>query len=150
MQDLGEVLRALGPSVGSRADVLVGLHEGDDAAVIDAGGPTALVLTLDFFTPLVDDAFTWGRIACANALSDVYAMGGRPLVGLNIVGWPAGTLPLDLLAEVLRGGLEVATEAGMLIVGGHTVDDPEPKYGLCVLGQADKGSLMTMAAARPG
>src|SRR5207302_10998759 len=128
-EDLGEVLRALG-SPASDDNVLVGLIEADDAAVVKLDGPDALVCTLDFFTPLVDDAFTWGRIAAANAVSDVYAMGGRPLVALNIVGWPRRTLPLELLGEVLKGGLEVARRAGFSIVGGHTVDDPEPKYGM--------------------
>jgi len=113
-------------------------------------GPDALVCTLDFFTPLVDDAFTWGRIAAANAVSDVYAMGGRPLVALNIVGWPRETLPLALLGEVLKGGLDVAQRAGFSIVGGHTVDDPEPKYGMVVIGRADPDRLMTIDAARPG
>jgi len=113
-------------------------------------GPDALVLTVDFFTPLVDDAFTWGRVAAANAVSDVYAMGGRPLVALNIAGWPRDTLPLGLLGEVLKGGLEVAQRAGFSVVGGHTIDDPEPKYGMVVVGRADPDKLMTIDAARPG
>jgi selenide,water dikinase len=150
MEDLGEVLRRLSPSVAGRADVLVGLDDGDDAAVLEVTESLALVLTLDFFTPIVDDAYTWGRIACANAASDVYAMGGTPLVGLNIVGWPSGSLPLDLLADVLLGGADTAAEAGMVIVGGHTVDDPEPKYGLCVVGRVERGAMMTVAGARPG
>ena len=128
----------LGPH-GASPDVLVGLDEADDAAVVRLGPADALVLTVDFFTPLVDDAFTWGQIAAANATSDVYAMGGRPLFALNIAGWPRDTLPLSLLAEVLRGGHDVAQRAGMLVVGGHTVDDPEPKYGMCVVGRADPG-----------
>lgn len=130
--------------------MLVGLDARDDAAVVRLSGSDALVLTLDFFTPVVDDAYTWGRIAAANAVSDVYAMGGRPLVALNIAGWPRDTLPLELLAEVLRGGLETAGRAGMAVVGGHTVDDPEPKYGMCVVGRADPERLLTLDAARPG
>ncbi len=130
--------------------MLVGLDARDDAAVVHLSGSDALVLTLDFFTPVVDDAYTWGRIAAANAVSDVYAMGGRPLVALNIAGWPRDTLPLDLLGEVLRGGLETAARAGMAIVGGHTVDDPEPKYGMCVVGLAAPDRLLTLDAARPG
>lgn len=130
--------------------MLVGLGEADDAAVIATGGSDALVLTLDFFTPLVDDAFTWGQIAAANAASDVYAMGGRPFAALNIVGWPRDTLSLELLADVLRGGREVADRAGFIIVGGHSVDDPEPKYGMVVIGRADVDHMMTIAAASPG
>ena len=113
-------------------------------------GPDALVCTLDFFTPLVDDAFTWGRIAATNAVSDVYAMGGRPFVALNIAAWPRDDLPLRLLGEVLKGGLEVAQRAGFAVVGGHTIDDPEPKYGMVVIGRADPDKLMTIDAARPG
>jgi selenide, water dikinase len=113
-------------------------------------GPDALVITLDFFTPLVDDAFTWGQIAAANAVSDVYAMGGTPLVALNIAGWPRDALPLELLAEVLKGGLEVARRARFTVAGGHTIDDPEPKYGMVVVGRADADRLMTIGAARPG
>ena len=139
----------LGPH-GASPDVLVGLDEADDAAVVRLGPADALVLTVDFFTPLVDDAFTWGQIAAANATSDVYAMGGRPLFALNIAGWPRDTLPLSLLAEVLRGGHDVAQRAGMLVVGGHTVDDPEPKYGMCVVGRADPERLLTLEGARPG
>jgi selenide,water dikinase len=108
------------------------------------------VLTTDFFTPIVDDARDWGRIAAANALSDVYAMGGRPVVALNLTAWPGSTLPIDLLAEVLRGGASVCALAGCLVVGGHTIDDPEPKYGMAVVGMADPSRLLTVDAARPG
>ena len=123
---------------------------GDDAAVIRQSDGRALVLTTDFFTPIVDDAFTFGRIAAANALSDVYAMGGRPLWCLNLVGWPRETLSLELLGEVLRGGAEVVRQAGAAIVGGHSIDDPEPKYGLVVVGEVDPDTMTTNAAARPG
>jgi selenide,water dikinase len=135
---------------GQDADLLVGAAQGDDAAVLRLDESRALVVTTDFFTPIVDDPRDWGRIAAANALSDVYAMGGRPLVALNLTAWPAETLSLDILAEVLRGGAAVAASAGCLVVGGHTIDDPEPKYGLAVTGLADPGRLLTIAAARPG
>ena len=120
-------LPAGGSPDGSSDNLLVGLAEGDDAAVWRLDDERALVLTTDFFTPIVDDPETWGRIAAANALSDVYAMGGRPLIALNLTAWPAADLDLELLARVLRGGAAVAAEAGCLVVGGHSVDDPEPK-----------------------
>jgi selenide,water dikinase len=137
---------------GAAADgaLLVGAAAGDDAAVYRIDDDRALVLTTDFFTPIVDDPRDWGRVAAANALSDVYAMGGRPLVALNLTAWPNATLPLELLAEVLRGGAEVAAEAGCLVVGGHSVDDPEPKYGMAVVGLADPARLLTVDRARPG
>ncbi|HEX8005082.1 MAG TPA: selenide, water dikinase SelD, partial [Trebonia sp.] len=131
-------------------DLLVGAAEGDDAAVLRLDSQRALVLTTDFFTPIVDDPRDWGRIAAANALSDVYAMGGKPLLAVNLTAWPGETLPLDILAKVLRGGAEVAAEAGCPVVGGHTIDDPEPKYGMAVTGLADPGRLMEISAARPG
>jgi len=143
-------LTAPGPLAGPEAGrLLVGLDDGDDAAVVltDAG---ALVATADFFTPVVDDAFDWGRIAAANALSDVYAMGGRPVVAVNLLGWPRDVLPFELVREVLRGGLEVASAAGCHVAGGHSVDDPEPKYGLAVTGLADPDRLLRNDAGRPG
>jgi selenide,water dikinase len=149
LDTLGEVLALLGPQADDE-NVLVGLNEADDAAVIKLDDDESLILTLDFFTPLVDDAYTWGRIAAANAASDVYAMGGRPLVALNIVAWPRETLPLELLGDVLRGGRDVATLGGFAIVGGHSVDDPEPKYGLVVVGRASTEHVMTIDAARSG
>jgi selenide,water dikinase len=149
LDTLGEVLALLGPQA-AHDDVLVGLNEADDAAVIRLDDDESLILTLDFFTPLVDDAYTWGRIAAANAASDVYAMGGRPLVALNIVAWPREALPLELLGDVLRGGRDIATQGGFAIVGGHSVDDPEPKYGLVVVGRAPSDRIMTIDAARPG
>ena len=139
-----------GPSPLRAGDLLVGAAEGDDAAVIRLDDERALVLTTDFFTPIVDDPRDWGRIAAANALSDVYAMGGRPVVALNLTAWPAETLPLSILAEVLRGGAAVAAAAGCLVVGGHTIDDPEPKYGMAVVGFAAPSRLFTIDAARPG
>jgi len=131
-------------------DVLVGLDTGDDAAVVRVQDGIAVVATADFFTPVVDDAYDWGRIAAANALSDVYAMGGRPVVAVNLVGWPRDVLPIELLREVLRGGLDIAREAGCVVGGGHSIDDPEPKYGMAVTGVADPNRLIRNDAAEPG
>ena len=122
----------------------------DDAAVVRLSADRALVLTTDFFTPIVDDAYAFGQIAAANALSDVYAMGGRPLWCLNLVGWPRAKLPLDLLGEVLKGGAETVARAGAAILGGHSIDDPEPKYGLVVVGEVHPDRMTTNAAARAG
>jgi len=146
----GPLAAADGPLAAAGGELLVGAAEGDDAAVFRLDDQRALVLTTDFFTPIVDDARDWGRIAAANALSDVYAMGGRPLIALNLTAWPGETLPLEILADVLRGGAEVAAQAGCLVVGGHTIDDPEPKYGMAVTGLADPARLLTIDAARPG
>src|SRR5690348_16902735 len=131
-------------------ELLVGLDDGDDAAVVRVESGTAIVATADFFTPVVDDAYDWGRIAAANALSDVYAMGGRPILGVNLLCWPRDTLPLGLASEVLRGGLDVAAQAGIPLAGGHSVDDPEPKYGLAVTGLADPARLLRNDAGRAG
>jgi selenide,water dikinase len=122
---------------------------GDDAAVYRLNDETALVLTVDFITPITDDPFEFGSVAAANSLSDVYAMGGRPLLALNIACFPA-TLAKDLLGEVLRGAYAKAAEAGCLIVGGHTVDDAEPKFGLSVVGIVEPGKQVTNAGAQPG
>ena len=130
--------------------VLVDAATRDDAAVWRLAPDRALVATVDFFTPIVDDAATWGAIAAANALSDVYAMGGTPLFALNLVGWPRETLPLELLGEVLRGAGEVTKRANCLVLGGHSIDDPEPKFGLVVVGEAHPERLLTNAGARPG
>lgn len=110
----------------------------------------ALVVTADFITPVVDDARTWGRVAATNAVSDVYAMGGRPLLALNLVCWNSEELPTELLEEVLGGGQEVAEAAGFVVVGGHTVDDPEPKYGMAVVGELDPGQMLTNQGLRDG
>ncbi len=131
-------------------NVLVDAASRDDAAVYRIAPDRALVVTVDFFTPIVDDAFTWGRIAAANALSDVYAMGGRPLFALNLVGWPRGILSMDVLGEVLAGAQSVATEAGCLILGGHSIDDPEPKFGMVVVGEVHPDRMLTNTGARPG
>jgi selenide, water dikinase len=130
--------------------LLVGSDTLDDAAVYRLSDELALVQTVDFFTPVVDDPYDFGRIAAANAFSDVYAMGGTPLTALNIVCFPSGVLPLDHLSRILQGGAESAARAGATIVGGHTIDDPEPKYGLAVTGVVRPGDETTNAAAAPG
>ena len=130
--------------------MLVDAGGGDDAAIIRISDTQALVLTTDFFTPIVDDPYDFGRIAAANALSDVYAMGGRPRWCLSLVGWPRDTLPLAMLGEVQRGAAEVVAQAGAAIVGGHSIDDPEPKFGLMVIGEVHPDQITTNAAARPG
>ncbi|MGH3750985.1 MAG: selenide, water dikinase SelD, partial [Micromonosporaceae bacterium] len=124
--------------------------EGDDAAVLRLDDSRALVLTTDFFTPIVDDAYDWGRIAAANALSDVYAMGGKPLIAVNLAAWPGEDLSMDLLGDTLRGGVEVATAAGCHVVGGHTIDDPIPKYGMAVVGLAAPDRLFAIDRAAVG
>jgi len=132
------------------SDLLVGLETGDDAAAVRIDGDTAILATADFFTPVVDDAYDWGRIAAANALSDIYAMGGRPLIAVNLLAWPRDTLPLELVREVLRGGLDIAHEASCHVGGGHSIDDPEPKYGMAVTGVGHPDRLLRNDAARPG
>ena len=147
-QDLAEVLRHLPPVVDS--SVLVDAATRDDAAVYRLGPDRALVATVDFFTPIVDDAEAWGSIAAANAISDVYAMGGTPLFALNLVGWPRGKVPFEVLGDVFRGAAKVTQRAGCLMLGGHSIDDPEPKFGLCVIGEVHPDRVFTNAAARPG
>ena len=122
----------------------------DDAGIFLVSDDLALVQTVDFFAPIVDDPYLFGQIAAANALSDVYAMGGEPLTALNIVGFPSGKLPLDVLREILRGGQDKVHEAGALVVGGHTIIDEELKYGLSVTGRAHPKRLLTNAGAKPG
>jgi selenide,water dikinase len=130
--------------------LLVGSASGDDAAVFALRPDLALVQTVDFFTPIVDDPFDFGRIAAANALSDVYAMGGSPLTALNLVAFPLERLGGEILRRILEGGLAVADAAGCSIVGGHSIDDPEPKYGLAVTGTVDPAAILTNASARSG
>ena len=127
----------------------MGLDTGDDAGVWDLGNGRALISTVDFITPLVNDARVWGQIAAANSLSDVYAMGGKPLFGLNLVGWNNDELPSSMLSDVLAGGLEIAEQAGMSIIGGHTISDPEPKYGIAVTGEVDPKKMLTNAGLEP-
>jgi selenide,water dikinase len=131
-------------------DLLIGVEHGDDAAVVRISPTKAVVATADFFTPVADDPRTFGRIAAANALSDVYAVGGEPLVALNLLGWPRDVLSADLAAEVLGGGLEIARQAGCYVAGGHSIDDPEPKYGMAVTGLADPDRLLRIDAGTAG
>jgi selenide,water dikinase len=145
---LAQVLRHVPTLTDPR--ILVDASTRDDAAVYRLAPDRALVATVDFFTPIVDDAYDFGRIAAANAFSDVYAMGATPLLALNLVGWPRGKLPLELLGEVLRGGQDIAQQAGAFVLGGHSVDDPEPKYGMVAIGEAHPDRIVTLARARPG
>lgn len=150
----GELEEVVSTLTGQQhGQVIVGLDDGDDAAAVRIGGPdggTAVLSTADFFTPVVDDPYDWGRIAAANALSDIYAMGGEPVVAINLVGWPREVLPYELLQQVLAGGLAIAQEAGVPVIGGHSVDDPEPKYGMAVTGTAPAGRLLRNDAAEAG
>jgi selenide,water dikinase len=130
--------------------VLVGMETSDDAAVYQLDGGLAIVQTVDYITPVVDDPYSCGLIAAANSLSDIYAMGGRPLFALNIVGFPVGSLPLSVLEEILRGGADKVREAGASIIGGHSIDDPEPKYGLVVTGLIDPAKIFRNSTARIG
>src|SRR4249919_2646920 len=141
--ELEQVLAGLpGLDVGQGLPLLVGLESGDDAAAVQVREGLAVLSTTDFFTPVVDDAYDWGRIAAANALSDIYAMGGRPVLALNLLGWPRDVLAMELAAEVLRGGADVARLAGCHLAGGHSIDSPEPTYGLAVTGTAQPDQLM--------
>ena len=130
--------------------VLVDASTGDDAAVYQIADDRALVATTDFFTPIVDDPYDFGRIAAANALSDIYAMGARPLFALNLVAFPRNLLDRDILSEILRGGSEIALQAGIAIIGGHSIEDSEPKYGLCVIGEVDPRTMLRNSGAQPG
>ncbi len=130
------------PVTDPAGELVVGLADGDDAAAVTIRDGLAVIATADFFTPVVDDAYDWGRIAATNALSDIYAMGGRPVVAVNLLCWPRDLLPMELAAEVLRGGADVAGLAGCHLAGGHSVDDPEPKYGMAVTGIADPNKLL--------
>ncbi len=147
----GDLSRALA-ALPSKSDprLLVGRETFDDAGVFRVSDDLALVQTVDFFAPIVDDPYEFGQIAAANALSDVYAMGGQPLTALNIVAFPSAELPIEILSEILRGGQDKVHEAGALIVGGHTVVDAELKYGLAVTGRAHPDFLLTNAGARSG
>ena len=146
--DLSRALAALPLKTDPR--LLVGRETFDDAGVFRVSDDVALVQTVDFFAPIVDDPFDFGQIAAANALSDVYAMGGQPLTALNIVAFPTGQLPLEVLGEILAGGQEKVHEAGALVIGGHTVVDTELKYGLAVTGRAHPDFLLTNAGASAG
>lgn len=146
------MLRHLTPP--THPDLVVGSETSDDAAVWRLADGRLLVASTDFFAPIVDDARTWGRIAAANAASDIYAMGADPLFALNVAAWPRDELPLDLLGEVLAGGADAASDGGWVVAGGHTIDGPEPLYGMSVTGTCEAGSdgagLLTNAGGRPG
>lgn len=131
-------------------DLVVGLHLADDAGVFRMSDGTLLLQTVDYFTPVVDDAFDWGRIAASNALSDIYAMGGTPLTAMQIIGWPRKGLSFDVLDEVIAGGAEILQQAGCVLIGGHSVDDPEPKYGFAVSGTVEEKNLVMNRGAQPG
>jgi selenide,water dikinase len=144
--DLRPILAGLPPTVDPR--VLVAADTSDDAGVVQLSDELAIVQTADFFTPIVDDPYAFGRIAAANALSDVYAMGAEPLCALNLVAFPLDALGPEMLAEILRGGADAVDAAGAAIVGGHSIDDPEPKYGLAVTGVVHPGAVLTNAGGR--
>lgn len=147
--DLAQVLRHL-PSHIIDPDLLVGYNTSDDAGVYRLGPDVALVQTVDFFTPIVDDPYDFGRIAAANALSDVYAMGGRPVTVMNLAAFPVGTIDLSVLADILRGGHDTIAKSGAVLVGGHTIDDLEPKYGLSVTGVVHPDKIIRNSTCRPG
>ncbi|GAB48314.1 selenide, water dikinase SelD [Mobilicoccus pelagius] len=152
----GQLESVVAGLVGQDApDLLVGLDAGDDACAVrlesgSDGCGTAVISTADFFTPMIDSPYDWGRIAAANALSDVYAMGGRPVLAINLVGWPVDLLPDDVLTEVLRGGFDVGRAAGCPVAGGHSITAPEPIYGMAVTGVADPERLLRNDAAEAG
>lgn len=150
----GELEASLGgllsPLTAPAHELLVGLETGDDAAAVRLSGETAIIVTTDFFTPVVDDPYDWGRIAAANALSDIYAMGGDPILAVNLLAWPRDLLPMSIASEVLRGGYDIACAAGCHLAGGHSIDDAEPKYGMAVTGIGDARRLLRNDAGRAG
>lgn len=147
--DLAQVLRNL-PQAVPNPNLLVGLDTSDDAGVYRLTDDLAIVQTLDFFTPIVDDPYSFGQVAAANAISDIYAMGGKPLTALNIVAFPIHTLDKQILTDILRGAGDKMAEAGVTLVGGHSIDDKEPKFGLAVTGTVHPDRVRTNAGAKPG
>jgi selenide, water dikinase len=147
-KDLAQVLRHLPPIMNPK--VLVGMNTADDAAVYKVRDDLAVAFTVDYFTPVVDDPYDFGQIAAANAMSDCYAMGVQPSIALNIVGFPVKTLPMHVLDRILEGGADKATEGRVSIVGGHTIDDSEPKYGMAVIGFTHPDVVITNSEARKG
>ena len=145
---MAQVLRQL-PQIND-PNILVGTNTADDAAVYKVNDSLAIVQSVDYFTPVVDDPYTFGLITAANSLSDIYAMGAQPLFALNIVGFPSKKLSMDVLAEILKGGAAKAAEAGISVIGGHTIDDPEPKYGMVVTAVINPAQVVTNAGAKPG
>jgi len=147
----GDLAKALcGLELPHSDDLLVGLDTSDDAGVLKLSDDLAIIQTVDFFTPVVDDPYSFGLIAAANALSDVYAMGGTPITAMNLIGFPVSTMDITVLQEVLRGGLEKIKEAGALLLGGHSVEDDEFKYGLSVTGKVHPDKVLTNRGAEPG
>ncbi|AIG64378.1 segregation protein B [Corynebacterium atypicum] len=147
----GQLEDAVKDLVGmSDPNVIVGLDDGDDAAAVRISDDQAIISTTDFFTPVINDPYDFGRIAATNTFSDIYAMGGTPLTTINIVGWPQETLPLEILTEVLHGGMDVATSAGIAVTGGHSIKAPEPFYGMAATGLVDPAKLMRNDAAQAG
>ncbi|MGO4269062.1 selenide, water dikinase SelD [Paenibacillus sp. TAF58] len=147
--DLSQVIKSLPPTIAN-PNLLVGIDTSDDAGVYKLTEELALVQTVDFFTPIVDDPYSFGQVAAANAISDIYAMGGKPLTALNIVAFPIKTLDKQVLADILRGAGDKMLEAGITLVGGHSIDDNEPKFGLAVTGLVHPGKIRTNAGAKPG
>lgn len=147
---LESVVTSAGLAAADHPDLVVGLEHGDDAAAVRVDGGTAVISTADFFTPVVDDPYDWGRIAAANALSDVYAMGGRPVLAINLLAWPTDRVSPDLIPEVLRGGADIAALAGIPVAGGHSVTAPEPLYGMAVTGIGDPDRLLRNDSAEAG
>ncbi len=148
---MAQVLRRLhGTEITKHPDLLIGIDGSDDAGVYRISDDVALVQTVDFFTPIVDDPRDWGRIAAANALSDVYAMGGTPLTALQLLSWPRDVLSWDVAADVIDGAVEVLTEAACTLVGGHSIDDSDPKFGFAITGTVHPDRMITNKAARPG
>lgn len=145
---MADTLKGLPQS--AHPDLLVGFNKADDAGVFRIDDHTALVQTVDFFPPIVDDPYFFGQIAAANAISDIYAMGGKPLTALNIVGFPASDMPKEILRDILRGGADKIEEAGAVVVGGHSIKDKELKYGVAVTGIIDPAKIVTNSGARPG
>ena len=148
---MAQVLRpVIEHPASSHTDLIVGVRTADDAGVYSLGSGRALVQTMDIFTPVVDSAYEWGRIAAVNALGDVYAMGGTPMSALQYLAWPRDELPFDLAEEVVIGGMDVMGDASCTVVGGHSIDSPEPTYGFAVSGLIDEESIVTNTGARPG
>lgn len=147
--DLSQVIRSL-PTPAANPNLLVGIDTSDDAGVYKLSDDLALVQTVDFFTPIVDDPYAFGQVAAANAISDIYAMGGKPLTALNIVAFPIKTLDKQVLADILRGAGDKMQEAGVTLVGGHSIDDNEPKFGLAVTGLIHPDKVRTNAGSQPG
>lgn len=134
----------------SHPDLVVGFDLADDAGVYRMGDGTLLLQTVDYFTPVVDDPFDWGRVAASNALSDIYAMGGTPMTAMQLIGWPRDGLSFDVLDRVIAGGMDILQKAGCVLIGGHSVDDPEPKYGFAVTGTVEEADLVKNRGAMPG